>query len=215
VLLRRFKHLTRIKKRKSKATERIDDDALPTITKTPRKRSVKMLLVFDLNHVLLHRMPASLSFIVRPYAIEFIKNLSDHFHLAVWTSGKRQNVSAMFESIFCDVDTLFFWCQEKCRVLQPDPKNFDGSSIKKSLIFYKPLRLVWSEFPEFDESNTLLIDDSPEKCSRNPAGTCIIPLPFEGSPFDSYLNPCRSDGLFRELLKMYDTRQLNLSVGGS
>lgn len=172
-----------------------------------------MLLVFDLNHVLLHRVPASLSFIVRPYAIEFIKNISNHFHLAVWTSGKRQNVSAMFESIFFDVETLFFWCQEKCRIMQVDPKASAVSSLKKSLIFHKPLCLVWSEFPEFDESNTLLIDDSPEKCCRNPPGTWMVPLSFEGSSFDSYLNPCRSDGLFIDLMKIYDLRRrLNLSL---
>ena len=156
-----MKRLTRVKKRQVKALERGErEETSAAIMKKPRLAE-KMLLIFDLNHVLLHRIPASLSFIVRPYAIEFIKKISEHFYLAVWTSGKRKNVSAMFEAIFNEVDTLFFWCQENCRSVPVQEEDSGqngacGSSLgKKTMIFYKPLNVVWSEYPQFDASNTV------------------------------------------------------------
>jgi hypothetical protein len=46
-------------------------------------------------------------------------------------------------------------------------------SVKKPL-FLKELSIVWSEFPCYDSSNTLLVDDHIEKFERNPQGTCAV-----------------------------------------
>ena len=86
-----------------------------------------VLLIFDLNKVLLHRTPTrygcrSVSYQLRPHVHEFIQNVSRWFHVAVWTSGKRKNVSKMYREIFDGIETRFFWCQDKC-LRQAFPKE--------------------------------------------------------------------------------------------
>jgi hypothetical protein len=45
-------------------------------------------------------------------------------------------------------------------------------------IFLKELKYVWEMFPWYDETNTLLIDDSPHKVVRNPPNTSLHPEPL-------------------------------------
>jgi len=76
------------------------------------------------------------------------------------------------------------WGQEKCDVI-PTPSNtvisansnddvmqythhrqkeHDDDRIHKNIIFTKSLAKVFYKYPSFNETNTILIDDSPEKC---------------------------------------------------
>ena len=87
------------------------------------------------------------------------------FHLAVWTSGKRKNVRKMYNTLFRDIDVLFFWGQDKCRYEKLSAENevnseSDSDEECRKHEWYKPLTYVWEAYPQFDESNTILIDDS-------------------------------------------------------
>ena len=53
-------------------------------------------------------------------------------------------------------------------------KHFLGAVSVKKPLFLKELSIVWSEFPCYDSSNTLLVDDHIEKFERNPQGTCAV-----------------------------------------
>lgn len=53
----------------------------------------KKLLIFDLNHVLLHRKPCTSSFVLRPHVQSFLRKMSDHFTLAVWSSMQKSKHS--------------------------------------------------------------------------------------------------------------------------
>ncbi len=160
-----------------------------------------VLLIFDLNKVLLHRVPksygykSSSSYQLRPHVHEFIRNISRMFHIAVWTSGKRKNVSKMYNEIFNGVETRFFWCQDKClRQLYSKEARCYGGNVDEvddfvsdddrddfeSYEYYKPLEFVWHKYPEFNVKNTILIDDSVEKARYNPAFTSIHPPAFVG-----------------------------------
>jgi len=97
---------------------------------------------------------------------------------------------------------LFFWGQEKCESIRvkdiarekgetetDDAKRLEDKSSNqrtrsfKDLIFTKPLSRVFSEFPLWNSSNSLLVDDSPEKCPKF-RHNCIHPPPILGLDFN-------------------------------
>jgi len=55
----------------------------------------------------------------------------------------------------------------------------DRKQAFKDMIFMKHLSKVWWEFPMWNETNTLLMDDSPEKCCKS-KGNSIHPPPILG-----------------------------------
>ena len=81
------------------------------------------------------------------------------------------------------VGCLFVWGQDKCECV--DVKNLHGEGILtiamvpfqklhayKGIIFMKHLSKVWHEYQMWNKSDTLLLDDSPERYH------CIINLPI-------------------------------------
>jgi hypothetical protein len=88
---------------------------------------------------------------------------------------------------------LFVWSQAECTV-QPKKMNMDmdtndGSHSHhhqqqqhdhpNSVIFEKHLPKVWERFPLWNADNTLLMDDSPDKCPHHVANA-IHPPPIHG-----------------------------------
>lgn len=51
----------------------------------------------------------------------------------------------------------------------------------QDLVAIKSLSKVWSTYPLWDQNNTLLLDDSPDKCPRKYRGNAIHPLPLCGT----------------------------------
>lgn len=79
------------------------------------------------------------------------------------------------------------WSQENCfrheGIFRPDKNHVIAD--------FKPLSFIWRYFyPSMDESNTILIDDSPYKACMNNPSNCIFPKPFDGwygGEVDDYL----------------------------
>lgn len=156
------------------------------------------LFIFDLNGTLLYRRhlkdkvspKPSIRGIkvgshlvwVRPGVKKMIETkLSEGHHLAVWTSMTEANAMNLIDLVFGDVKSrlMFVWTQEDCLVIPGDTKE-------KPLMF-KPLVRVWFAFPQFNKSNTVLVDDSPQKTVLNPS-ECFWQVPtFEGDPRDKAL----------------------------
>lgn len=137
---------------------------------------VKPLVVLDLNGVLCHRIrqskedmyphlinrPAPISIagtpiIPRLHLIHFLTFLDAHFTLAVWTSAKLKTAKHLISFLIpneISKKLLFVWAQHNCNTIVG----------KTEPIFIKNLELVWRTFPLWNPSNTLLMDDSPDKC---------------------------------------------------
>ena len=98
------------------------------------------------------------------------------------------------------------WGQEKCDVI-PTPSNtvisansnddvmqythhrqkeHDDDRIHKNIIFTKSLAKVFYKYPSFNETNTILIDDSPEKCPYAYRENALHPPSISG--IDTKLN---------------------------
>jgi len=58
---------------------------------------------------------------------------------------------------------------------------------KRQPLFLKELMNVWLKFPQFNETNTLLIDDTPYKALRNPPYTAIFPEAYFYNEADIFL----------------------------
>lgn len=152
------------------------------------------LLVLDLNGVLIHRRQFSSSdYILRPHALEFVKRMSMHYVLAIWSSAKKDTVKKLTKKIFqpekfCRSRFLFIWNQDHCDMVK-DGEDVHGEQrqpeiLDKATRFYgdskKPVMLknlskVIDSFPQFKRKVILIDNDSYKTVENTPASVFNIP----------------------------------------
>lgn len=135
---------------------------------SPRFVKRAFLLVLDLNGVLIARGKGC--FVHRPYVKEFLKFVFTNFVVAVWTSGLERSSDPIIESVFEGYEDrlLFRLYRSSCKPL-PTQQNPWGT--------IKDLQLIFSRFPKsFHSVNTIIIDDSPDKCSHPDIALCPVPF---------------------------------------
>lgn len=156
--------------------------------------TTKKLLIFDLNGVLVEsefvpnmeekregwtRVGKSLRRPF-PFAITLFERLfseegKKHFRVALWSSVFVSNLEKTVKGCFpqFEKDFLFLYGQEQC--LSQENPNFDkNDKNSKPTLFWKVLDRVWDEFPQFNKTNTTIIDDSAQKLEKNPEECCIV-----------------------------------------
>jgi len=165
----------------------------------------------------------------------FLRLLHDHFTLAVWTSAKEANANSLVNVLFpADIarQLLFIWNQDHCDVdtskgndahqgmnlnlananeivtdkNEMAPHKVHRKQPYKKVIFIKRIQKVWDEYPMFNESNTLLIDDSPEKCPLEHKLNTLHPPPIFG------LNEVSLESLVLSTHYSIDTESSNLKT---
>jgi len=145
--------------------------------------SKRTLLILDLNGLLVYReyvknletIPKDAmkigNFLVwkRPGIEDFIKMIFLHFDVAVWSSVSKYNIMELSKNIFEEFyDKLkFCWCQEECDITEHPLKSF-----KK--LYKKNLEKVWETYTEYNETNTIIIDDTELKMVSNPPKCVMI-----------------------------------------
>lgn len=161
-----------------------------------KTRVAPKLLILDLNGLLVHRLfkfratPEELaefpepsgeagSFHVweRKHAREFLKFCMDNFAVGIWSSAQFKNVKGLLMYLLPDANDrkllAMTWDQKKCT----DTGEKDADNPHKP-IFLKELANVWADpllGRIYNESNTVLIDDSLYKVRNNPPNTSIHP----------------------------------------
>lgn len=146
-------------------------------------RQPKKLLILDLNNLLIYRtytkkFPVEVFDHVhnattignhytwkRPQLDEFLKFCFKNFEVAVWSSARKRNVDRLCEFIFDPKSRskLFFeWNQSHCNAKTPHPIK-----TKNCPLFEKQLKTVWKAYPQYNESNTVILDDSYLKMKCN------------------------------------------------
>ncbi|KAF6155645.1 hypothetical protein GIB67_034740 [Kingdonia uniflora] len=154
--------------------------------------SKKKLLILDLNGLLadiVSSIPegckadkkiANKFLFKRPFCDSFLKFCFEKFNVGVWSSRIRRNMEGVVKYLMRNMKDkiLFFWDQSHCT--KTKFKTIDD--VKKPLVL-KELKKLWNverrKLPwikgDYNESNTLLLDDSPYKALRNPPNTAIFP----------------------------------------
>lgn len=92
---------------------------------------------------------------------KFLDYAFANFDVAVWSSACKYNVNRLLKYVFGDYSSklTFVWDQSHCK-LSDD-------------CFLKNLEDVWEKFPQYNENNTLIIDDTELKMKNNPK-SCVI-----------------------------------------
>ncbi|KXH24880.1 phosphoprotein phosphatase [Colletotrichum salicis] len=180
---------------------------LPTLVPTPRP----ILVVMDLNGTLLFRPNRrnAASFVERPHAKRFLQYCLDTFHVVVWSSAQPKNVQSMCDQLLLKgglgaANTQEDRASYRRRVLAVwgrDKFGLSESDFKLRVQVYKRLEMVWAQanvqraHPDaayggrWDQTNTVLVDDSLEKARSEPFNLLRIPEFFGDASEPGYVVP--------------------------
>ena len=143
-----------------------------------------LLVVIDLNGTLLYRPNRSnpTRFLMRPHAQSFLRYCVDTFNVVIWSSARPENVSAMCSTILApDIKNkvVAIWGRDKFGLTKDD--------FNLRVQCYKRLAKVWQDQEiaqshplyyegfRWDQTNTVLIDDSREKARTEPYNLIEVP----------------------------------------
>lgn len=141
-----------------------------------------LLLVVDLNGTLVERKKGSSNFVGRPNVTPFLKYVLDNHTMLIWSSASPQNVMKVCQRLFSKKDrqkVIGEWGRD---TLDLTPEQF-----KEKVQVYKKLDKIWrnetikythpnAEKGEiWDQTNTILIDDSRTKAAAQPHNLLEIP----------------------------------------
>lgn len=149
----------------------------------------KPLLILDLDETLVHGRERPLArapdFMAGPYSLyrrpgveDFLRQMAQHYALAVWTSSSPSYARLVVAQLFADPDQLaFVWASDRCTMR----RDFDTDTWWQS----KPLHKVKRR--GYDLDRVLAVDDNPEKYTRS-YGNLVAVKPFEGDLADDELD---------------------------
>ncbi|KAA3475525.1 putative C-terminal domain small phosphatase [Gossypium australe] len=172
-------------------------DVSLTIVRTPVSQLRKKLLVLDVNGLLadiIYRPPknykadAHIAGRAKKQTIDCLFFLWLNIDILPLIAGSimfhRRNLERVVDFLMGDMKQklLFCWDSSHCTTTQ-----FKSPGHRYKPLVFKELRKLWRksdpnlpwEKGYYNESNTLLIDDSPYKALLNPLDTAIFPHPFK------------------------------------
>ncbi|KAF8396469.1 hypothetical protein HHK36_018092 [Tetracentron sinense] len=183
----------------------------------PRKK----LLVLNMGGLLLHRVHRSnkasikksrkcdlisgnFQVFKRPFCDDFVKFCFEKFEVGLWSSAMWWNVDNVLKFAIGTLrpKLLFTWDQGECT-----ETGFKALENREKPIFLKELKKLWDKdkfslpWPKgrYSSSNTLLIDDTPNKSLLNPSNTAIFPHQYDANDTnDKTLGPNGELRLFLE-----------------
>ena len=172
----------------------------------------KKLLVLDVNGLLVarykrsdkvkpplnvveHGVVAKTHIYKRPFCDAFLQFCFENFHVGIWSSMVESNVHKVLDYIYRSATRkhqfVFMNHQFAFVMHQGDCTNTGiiNPENRQQPLFLKDLRNVWARFQpgEFNEKNTLLIDDAPNKALHNPPHTAIFPEAYMYDETDTFL----------------------------
>ncbi|KAF9430353.1 sensitivity to high expression protein she9 [Podila epigama] len=168
----------------------------------------KLLVILDLNGTLFYRRkePSGRAVITsRPYLPQFLRFLFKHFRVMVWSSARRESVREMLAPLNAYPKMDRVWGREDF--------GFEPTDFHRKVLTLKDLERVWEHIAQekqradasdlsekysvdYDQTNTVLIDDSIHKSQLQPYNTIVIP------DFDTLRTP-EERAEDQELLKVW------------
>ncbi|ORX50511.1 HAD-like protein [Hesseltinella vesiculosa] len=126
----------------------------------------KQLLILDLNGALVSRLTKS-SLYLRPGHMPFFDYVFKHFTVMVWSSAQPHNVEKMCW-VFGDY-------KQQLRLMWTRMDfGLSTTDYNRKTVTLKDLTKVWAALPEFDASNTILVDDSTQKTVLQPYNHILV-----------------------------------------
>lgn len=143
-----------------------------------------LLVVIDLNGTLLYRPNRKnpTKFVARPHAVRFLRYCIDTFTVVIWSSARPENVRNMCDAILTPEmrgKIAAIWARDKF--------NFTPQDYNLRVQCYKRLTTLWNDEAiqkahaqyetggRWDQTNTVLVDDSINKGRSEPFNLIEIP----------------------------------------
>ena len=150
---------------------------------------------------------ASTEVIPRSDLENFLSFLDSRFSLAVWTSAQTKTAKHLVKLLFppsIERRLVFIWSRNLCKLITPEANvsrkrkrmsisnKHEEDNLARAvahcedrtvhdLIAIKSLEKVWQSFPLWDASNTVLLDDSPDKTPAGLRGNSVHPPSLKGT----------------------------------
>ncbi|KAL1558952.1 hypothetical protein AAHA92_09353 [Salvia divinorum] len=122
----------------------------------------------------------------RPFCDDFLKFCFQNFNVGIWSSRTKKVIDAVVSYLLGDQKDklLFCWDMTYCT-----KTGFQTLENRHKPLVCKTLRKIWEmndpcipwKKGDFNETNTVLLDDSPYKALLNPLHTTISPNPYQYS----------------------------------
>lgn len=166
-----------------------------SLPETPFRPLKKRLIVLDINGLLADvvspppkdrvadKTIARRAIFKRPFYHEFLEFCFQKFEVGIWSSRLKKNVDRVIDYLLPCLKNklLFYWDLSHCT-----ETHFKTLENKHKKVVFKDLRKLWDKLDPnlpwekgyYNESNTLLLDDSPYKALLNPPNTSVFPHTF-------------------------------------
>ncbi|GAB4828666.1 hypothetical protein Ancab_018332 [Ancistrocladus abbreviatus] len=168
----------------------------PFAHKPPVHHSRKKLLVLDVNGLLadiVYPPPkgyqadtkiAGRAIFKRPSCSDFLNFCFEQFDVGVWSSRSKRIVDRVVHYLMGDMKQKLIFCWDLSHCTK---SNFRTLENRHKALVFKELRKIWEKYDpdlpwengDYNESNTLLLDDSPYKALLNPPHTAIFPYSYD------------------------------------
>ena len=158
------------------------------ITHTSIPEPQPLLIILDLNGALIYRPKRSgpSTFSTRPHVKQFLEYCLSNHYVLIWSSARPENVRDIVQKLLPS-DALLALKESKpdrrlLGVWGRDRLGLNASEYVNKVQVYKRLETVWKDelvnvpdapeatrdWPMWDQSNTVLVDDSHVKASAQP-----------------------------------------------
>ncbi|CAI9752751.1 unnamed protein product [Fraxinus pennsylvanica] len=120
----------------------------------------------------------------RPFYVDFLKFCFENFDVAIWSSRSKKIIDKVVNYLLGDLQRKLLFCWDMSQSTQTSFKTVEN--LHKPLVL-KELKKIWEKEDDpnlpwekgyYNESNTLLVDDSPYKALLNPLHTAIFPYSY-------------------------------------
>lgn len=181
----------------------------------PSPSSRPLLIILDLNGTLIYRKHRKLppSFAKRAGLDEFLDTLMGKYKVMIWSSSQPETVNAVCEKLFPGK-------KRKALVAEwgRDKFGLSKSQYKSKIQVYKTLDTIWknkqiqASYPGtvpdssgWDQTNTILIDDSKLKALSEPYNILEIPEFTKSAPSDPTGESIDESVIFPRVLRRLET----------
>ncbi|XP_029130490.1 ubiquitin-like domain-containing CTD phosphatase 1 isoform X1 [Cajanus cajan] len=156
----------------------------------------KKLIVLDVNGLLVdivssppkYRKPDATirrrAIFKRPFYLEFLNFCLEKFEVGVWSSRTKKNIDSIIDYLMGNMKQRLLFCWDLSHCTETSFKTLEN---KYKPVVFKDLRKIWDKHDSnlpwekgyYNESNTLLLDDSPYKALLNPPCNSVFPHTFK------------------------------------
>ncbi|KAF9626436.1 hypothetical protein IFM89_033255 [Coptis chinensis] len=122
------------------------------------------------------------SVFMRPFCKDFLKFCFEKFDVGIWSSKMSKNMVGVVDFLLGDLKNQlrFSWDQSYSTDtgLTLSQIGLVTHKSNEKPLFLMELKKIWNKYADYNESNTLLVDDTPYKSLLNPPHTAIFPKPY-------------------------------------